>query len=844
MSVAAQRSRTASVHATSNPAATTLREARSLITAELLQVAEEIRVIIPKGVWHSYGSEEEIRRQNESDTFGAPPIQRRPPMTLQYEVPRSVLLRQRHSAHQNYITKEASEDCRDLRSVPNPMYDVMRDEVEVGVQAIPARTSMATQTRHARQVNAVAQTEAALVDACISHVGPPKTEAPNLSAFLDRALPRTLHYLTQNYEVPIYTDDFQAFNDDDAVLATRDELVLVEKGNFIYSSNKDKRVSCVSWRSSRRQDHCVCIASVAALSLKERIRSQRRCDSSISLVWELSDPMHPRYLLESPNEVQVLHFHPTRPNIVAGGAINGQVYLWDLSLADTLPFLQKSGGATKTANQHHRRAAPTEDPSAAGGKAAAAASAPTAVEGSDDPMLNAAFREVCEIPPMVSSVKGVGVNVDGDVRIPTLQPIQISRVEVSHQGPVHDLQWMQQSLEFSFDGKQAVVEETHQFATVSDDGAVLIWDIRPEFLPQDKLRKIKHQSRGTGREQPWVPLLRYQLNKPDAVGESMLGFHFHVNGLASDETPSYSVAVGTTDGEIGFCDMVMKHERRPSVVVPTFGFTKETRFVRTVVPYAHAGPVYCVQRHPTIGDVYLSCGDSCFKVWRTGLMSPLYESPQRPASVTCAAWSPARAGLVFIGTSEGTIEIWDILDRNSEPILTHSLVQDAVTCIEFKPLPSRLNATYNQPVLIGTKLGSFHWYVLPAALSRAPSGEARHLRSALEREVRRVAYYDWRWSERQSEMDRYGPQGAAARLRGAAKFTASITDKNNGHGNSEEDEEKKLLQGKEKPMRGKLDDADDSNPYTTDPQRDQEFLDLVERLDREEMERMKAEPVT
>ncbi|CAG9576770.1 conserved hypothetical protein [Leishmania major strain Friedlin] len=788
-----------------------------LVTKELLQLAEELRVVVPQGTWMSQGSEKEIRKRSDKDAVGAPAIPSRLPITVHFEVARHAILRHRTSAHKNYVTKEASEDSRDLRSVDNPLYEVMHDEVDTGVQAVPRRTVASTQTHHARRVNAVAQAEPTVVDACIRHLPPPKEEQPNLCAFMEKVLPRTLLCLTQNYQIPIYTDDFRNFTEDDAVIATHDELVLIEKANYVHSSTKGRKVSGVSWRSGRKRDHFVCVASIGLQTLPERLQANRRCESSVSLVWDLSDPMHPRYLLEAPEEVQVLHFHPSEPNLVAGGSLNGQVFLWDLSKADVASFFS-------SARQHKQKQ-----------KSNTAAAA--AVDGGGGE--TGEFREVGEVPRMPDSLKGVSLEADGDVQVPCLQPFQQSRVELSHQGPVHDLQWLPDSLEFGFDGKQTVVKETHQFVTISEDGTMLVWDTRPQYLPQDKLRKIKHQSRSGGGEQPWVPLLRYQLTKPDGTGE-MPGFRFFLSGCTVDEAPSYAAAVASADGELGFCSMITQHERRSSIVVPTFGYTKDTRFVRSVVPVAHAGPVYSVQQHPTIGDVYLTCGDGCFKVWRYGLLMPLYECPQRLGSVMCAAWSPARPGLIIIGTGNGMVEVWDLLDRNPEPMLTHHLVQDAITSIAFQPLPHRVTRRYSQQLLLGTNLGSFHWYVLPPALSRASSGERKYMRAMLERETRRVAYYDWRWSERQSEIDRFGLQGAAARLRGTIAQTASSSGVAGVSGKEKSEPDDPLLVER-RPDKEAADSRDLDNPYAQDPQRDEEFLEMVEKLHQKELEHMELE---
>lgn len=739
---------------------------KEIVTEELLALAETMQTIIPTGKWEGHGAEDEIKVENNFN------VQQRPLIQVQFDVPRQKLIR-RHLTHSGFLTKEASEDSRDLRAVQNPLYSVFRDEVDVGVQAVPKKRDSSSQTYFARKVNASVQAEPTLVDACIRHVDVPKKENPGMVSFLNKVLSRTLHNLTLNYEVPIYTDDFSLFKEDDAIVGTRDDVMLHEKGNYTHAATKDRRVTSISWRSSRVKDNFVCVASIAAFGLEERLDAQCRCEGSVSLVWEFPDPMHPRYILDSPNEVQTIQFSPSFPNLIAGGAMNGQVYLWDLNQAEDISFLAEAAGSEGFP-----------------------------ISGAKSEIRPADIRDAGDVPPMPERVSGVNLEKDGDVYVPRLQPCQISRVELSQRRAVHDLQWLSANLECAFDGRQVTVEKSHQFATVSDDGVMLIWDVRPDFLPQDKLRKLKHQMKGGCTEVPWIPLLRYQLTKPDGSGDVM-AFRFFFDGVTPNVGPSYSVAIGSTTGELASCSLISQSDRYNTAIVPIFGITKDTRVVRRVAK-AHAGPVYSVQRHPLIGDVYLTCGDSCFKVWRTGVALPLYRSPTIESNVTCAVWSPGRPALVFIGRGDGKIEVWDLLDRNNEPLLVHHMVQDAITTIAFKPLPAYVTSSkFTQQVAIGTNLGSFHWYTLPAILSKAPNGEKRHFRSMLEREVRRASYYMWRWTERSAEMDRYGSSAPKMVIHALAQ---------------EKGDKDSILNT----------DDDHDNFYGPDPTRNKEFLDAVE----------------
>lgn len=58
-------------------------------------------------------------------------------------------------------------------------------------------------------------------------------------------------------------------------------------------------------------------------------------DSNV-LILNHSDPnvFALNYVLSTPIEITVIEFHPDNPNILIGGAINGQVVAWDIGSAD------------------------------------------------------------------------------------------------------------------------------------------------------------------------------------------------------------------------------------------------------------------------------------------------------------------------------------------------------------------------------------------------------------------------------------------------------------------------------------------------------------------------------
>lgn len=700
--------------------------------------------------WRSLGSDREIADENGSD------YKPRAPVTVQFDAKRELFIKRR--AQQNFITKEASEDSRDVRGTSNPLYDTFRSEVHVGVQAMNSTVPTSTQTPFYRKVHVCVQAQPTVVDARVT-TGKDQPVDPKQAAFLARVLPRTLHHLTQSNAVPVFSDDYVSLTEEDTFVGSREDNFLQEKGNFVHSTTRGRHVTCVDWRGSKLRDDVVCVTTIAPVSLVERIELQKQVEVGICLVWDFMDPMHPKCILEAPHEILVLRFNPSRPNIVVGGCTNGQVVMWDLHRSKAP---NSTGKSVKRAAQSHNEA------------------------------------DVKEVPPMPEPVKGHSLERDGDAMISRLQPIMVSRVEHSHKRQVQDLCWLVDGTEVAFDGKVIQSTENNQFATISDDGSVCFWDLRPEHLPPDKLRKLKHQSKVGGDDKPWVPLLKYQISRPDGSGD-VLGFRLSVEGREkATNLPTYQLCATSSDGEFVVCNFGPKDDK-----AGVFGGQNrgEARFVRSV-SRAHAGPGYSVERHPMIADVYLTCGDWGFKIWKTGLDSPIVASPYMEPQIMCAKWSPTRAGVVFVGTSDGNVQAWDLLDRSHEPVLVHQLIQDAVTCLSFKPIPEKRTANHVQYIAIGTKLGTFHWYGLPKVFAKGHSNELRNFRSLLEREVRRVAYFQWRWFEREREMDRHVPREVAAT--------------------------------KERPKDGMpLDEGEDGEEmdYVYDPEADQQFLETVAALE-------------
>lgn len=659
--------------------------------------------------WKSLGSDKEIIAENGyDDKTAAPTVD--PQSKVLFTARREIFIKRR-SQH-NYVTKDANEDSKDVRGIPqqNSVWEVLRLESDTGVQAVHDAVESASQTPYFRKVHACVQAQPTLVDARLQPGKEDPNMDPNMKKFLDKVMPRMLHHLVQNAEVPIVGDDYMRLADEDTFVGSREDSVLKEAGNYQSVYIKDRYVTSLDWATSSKS--MIAVTTIQNKTLRDRIEQSLRCESHVCLVWNFTDDqMHPQFILEAPHEIQVVRFNPTNPNIIIGGCMNGQVVEWNVQRV----LDAKQAKTTKRVVQFHSEQ-----------------------------------QDVREIPPMPQPIRGHTLERDGDADISRLQPSKVSRIEASHKYAVNDICWVPDGAEFLHNGRIRHADERtkgRQFATISTDGCMFVWDLDPRNLHSDKVRKMNYQSKSGGEEVPWIPMLKFPLVRPDGTGE-VLGLRLHLEGFQNN-VPTYVMTCTTVDGELCVCNIAPKEDRAQQ---QQFHDNKpDNRVVRAMMP-AHAGPVLSIRPHPQIPDIYLTCGDWGFKVWRLGLPTPILSSPNTSSKMMCAQWSPTRPAVIFIGTGDGRLQVWDLLDRSHEPGLVLPVFSDPITSLEFRPMQEKKGQS--QLLSLGTKKGSLNLFTLPRSLTKGHHNERQAFRAMIDREVQRVSYFQWRWRERQKEIDR------------------------------------------------------------------------------------------
>jgi hypothetical protein len=111
------------------------------------------------------------------------------------------------------------------------------------------------------------------------------------------------------------------------------------------------------------------------------------------------------------------------------------------------------------------------------------------------------------------------------------------------------------------------------------------------------------------------------------------------------------------------------------------------------------------------------------------LAQPVVKSSFAPTYLTCGRFSPTRPGVVVAARADGSLDIWDLVDRSHEPSLQHNVGPEALTALEFWGDSSL------QLLAVGDKQGTLHILEIPRTLRKPLNNEKALVEGLLNREV-------------------------------------------------------------------------------------------------------------
>lgn len=643
------------------------------------------------------------------------------------------------------------------RQHKDPNYELTRLEQDVGLQGIPELVDGSTQTSWFRSVNSALQYEPIVMDAKKRQE---EMDAEKMQVFLQRMLPLVEQALQQNETLDIFLDPFAVLNEEDPTLSNKNENAIKELRSFtdlVYSKNKT--LPAIDWHP--KKNGVVAVAAAANVNFARRLDLLDKIDSSFILIWNFVDLIHPQVMLEAPQDVLTLRFNPSQPHIIAGGLYNGQVLVWDFSKAEHLISKGKSKSSSKASSSNQDEA---------------------------------------------------------QKQLPPVKPVYVSYIDASHRRPVGDLLWLPAGMEVNNRGHlvPATDPNVNQFVTIAGDGQVSFWDLRfkdPKYRGITRTKVDKNAAKDAPPEVHFIPIYSISLTKVESSGElGLKRFCFEKQkddgtsgGGGGSNTPlSSRFYCGTEEGEFVYADW-----RPHAAAASKSGSSNAARDTEDGaggeggsdgVEYVqwicrdHFRPIIGLCTSPFFPSIFLTASESNFHLWNVSQHKasesngPIFMSPLSLASITCVAYSPTRPGVIYVGKSDGMLEVWDFMDQSHRSSLSVGIAACALTSIEFRPHITNSSSTIGgssgsggtsgtgggggaaskggalgkgsagagvgggaggphanaglhvkqQLVAIGDQIGNLHIMEIPRTLSRATSGERQTMEAYFKRESERV----------------------------------------------------------------------------------------------------------
>eukprot|EP01137_Pigoraptor_chileana_P012527 Opistho-2@64993 len=664
--------------------------------ALLLKVPEEAPAVVetvdaPKQrppEWISLGSDKEIDAESCQNTR---------------ELVITTVLRKRKEFGRPFLFRDRGpRDSKDgyveYKSYSDKNFDIRILELDKGIQAVPIVVESMCQTNWLQPVDAAIEYEPREYD---EEKQKEILESAELGQFVENVRLRFERALQQNEIMDVFNDDLVDIGDEEGLFGAKSDSILKEHQSFTdLKFSKDKSISCIDWHPTIRG--VVAVSCTERLTFDERVTDAARVlmTPSLILVWSFQDPIHPQLILEAPDDVTVFRFNPLEPHLLAGGCMNGQLVLWDLTeyteqLVSQLPTKELFGDDDKK-----------------------------------------------------------------ELHTAIVKHTVVSSIESSHKAAITDLHWLPADAEVTATGEVIENEDKkcHQLGTIAADGTLLVWDTRGN--KRDHMKSLKNldliwrplmkvtlnrpdiagEFGGTKFVLP-RPLASQAHHHESALDRVSHGDDpHHLRGGSAGRSrkkldiPTHSTKffAGTEDGELVYMDWRVEKDHESGKIIPT----KAEQFWR-----GHSGAVSALQRSPFFKDLLLGVGAWTFSIWKEDIRgSPLLISPCSQTYMTGGCWSPSRPGVFYIAKADGNVDVWDILDRSHEPAMTQNVSSFPIKSISPVQVSQHSQATRLQFLAIGDDAGTLHILEVPRSLTRPSSNEVAAVENFFEREAKRVHY--------------------------------------------------------------------------------------------------------
>uniref|UniRef100_A0A3Q1G0I3 Dynein axonemal intermediate chain 3 n=1 Tax=Acanthochromis polyacanthus TaxID=80966 RepID=A0A3Q1G0I3_9TELE len=265
-------------------------------------------------LWISLGSEQEIDEESVTETreklcYKFSRVRRK------FGVPVCFSDRNTAAAKDSYLECASYQDSR---------FSIKQMQRDCGTQAVPRLQSSSAQTQWYKNICTQYYPRELHEEDIDSTV-----QAESLTNLFNSVTPRVLQALQQEEIMNVFLDDCKALGTlaetDDWSGKVSEDLVL----HYAFTNQKytkDKKISSINWHPTIFGK----VSSVIAVALTDKKKVQLdESSASIGIVfYSFSDPSNPQLLLECPCDLSAFEFNPSNPNIIVGGCVTGQVFIF------------------------------------------------------------------------------------------------------------------------------------------------------------------------------------------------------------------------------------------------------------------------------------------------------------------------------------------------------------------------------------------------------------------------------------------------------------------------------------------------------------------------------------
>ena len=269
-----------------------------------------------------------------------------------------------------------------------------------------------------------------------------------------------------------------------------------------------------------------------------------------------------------------------------------------------------------------------------------------------------------------------------DTRRKDPKPVSQTLIDNSHHDPVYQVSWIQS-------------KTGNMCASASTDGQILWWDIRR---------------------------LQEPINSHKLEDES--GTVFGGSSMAYSMLTPHKYLVGTEQGLVVSVNSKMRNKDRQMMVYDINNGNSSDGYTP-----AHYAPIASIERNPQVPKYFMTVADWTARIWCEDLETDLFATPFRTSYLSAGCWSPTRPSVFFLTRMDGTVEIWDIFDRQNEPVYSHSISDAALSSVSI--------SRNGRSMAVGDENGKISILNLSDAVVQSRKSEKFALVNILEREVKR-----------------------------------------------------------------------------------------------------------